>query len=65
MGWVQIVIGRSGTEMLSIEAGEVTRFFTKFYLQSLILYFSRVSDSYFPTFPLQLHSLFFLIFFGS
>ncbi|TYH45265.1 hypothetical protein ES332_D11G253200v1 [Gossypium tomentosum] len=53
-----IVVGRMGTEMLTNEAGEVTRFLIYFSLYSLILFYLTklsLADSYFIFVPFQLH----------
>ncbi|TYG57413.1 hypothetical protein ES288_D08G139100v1, partial [Gossypium darwinii] len=53
-----IVVGRMGTEMLTNEAGDVTKFLIYFSLHSLILFYLKklsLVDSYFIFLPFQLH----------
>ncbi|TYI73880.1 hypothetical protein E1A91_D07G160600v1 [Gossypium mustelinum] len=53
-----IVVGRIGTEMLTNEAGEVTKFLIYFSLHSLILFYLKelsLADSYFIFLPFQLN----------
>nr|KJB09665.1 hypothetical protein B456_001G157600 [Gossypium raimondii]KJB09668.1 hypothetical protein B456_001G157600 [Gossypium raimondii] len=53
-----IVVGRIGTEMLTNEAGEVTKFLIYFSLHSLFLFYLKelsLADSYFIFLPFQLN----------